>query len=65
MKAARTALRDAAGTPARVTGNRVTAGRLQLRLGRDLLWYPYVRSADAWEPAGPPQPEPARATETL
>jgi hypothetical protein len=40
MKAARTALRDAAGTPARVTGNRVTAGRLQLRLGRDLLWYP-------------------------
>jgi hypothetical protein len=65
MKAARTALRDAAGTPARVTGNRVTAGRLQLRLRRDLLWYPYPRSADAWEPAGPPQPEPARATETL
>ena len=65
MKAARTALRDAAGTPARVTGNRVTAGRLQLRLGRDLLWYPYARSADAWEPTGPPQPEPARATETL
>jgi uncharacterized Zn finger protein len=65
MKAARTALRDAAGAPARVTGNRVTAGRLQLRLGRDLLWYPYTRSADGWEPAGPPQPEPARATETL
>jgi hypothetical protein len=65
MKAARTALRDAAGAPARVTGNRVTAGRLQLRLGRDLLWYPYARPADAWEPAGPPQPEPARATETL
>ena len=65
MKAARTALRDAAGTPARVTGNRVTAGRLQLRLGRDLLWYPYARSADAWEPTGPPQPDPARATETL
>ena len=65
MKAARTALRDAAGAPARVTRNRVTAGRLQLRLGRDLLWYPYTRSADAWEPAGPPQPELARATETL
>lgn len=65
MKAARTALHDAAGAPARVTRNRVTAGRLQLRLGRDLLWYPYTRSADAWEPAGPPQPEPARATETL
>ncbi len=65
MKAARTALRDAAGAPARVTRNRVTAGRLQLRLGRDLLWYPYARSAGEWEPAGPPQPEPARATETL
>jgi len=65
MKAARTALRDAAGAPARITGNRVTAGRLQLRLGRDLLWYPYARSAGEWEPAGPPQPEPARATETL
>ena len=65
MKAARTALRDAAGAPTRITRNRVTAGRLQLRLGRDLLWYPYARSAGEWEPAGPPQPEPARATETL
>jgi uncharacterized Zn finger protein len=65
MTAARMALRDAAGTPARATCNRVTAGRLQLRLGRDLLWYPYARSAGEWEPAGPPQPEPARATETL
>jgi uncharacterized Zn finger protein len=65
MKAARTALRDAAGEPARVSRNRVTAGRLQLRLGRDLLWYPYARSASEWEPAGPPQPDPARATETL
>ena len=65
MKAARTALRDAAGEPARITRNRVTTGRLQLRLGRDLLWYPYARSAGEWEPAGPPQPEPTRATETL
>jgi len=65
MKAARTALRDAAGAPARVTRNRVTAGRLQLRLGRDLLFYPYARSGGEWEPAGPPQPEPARAIETL
>jgi len=65
MKAARTALRDAAGAPAEVTLNRVTAGRLQLRLGRDLLWYPYASSAGEWEPAGPPQPDPARATETL
>jgi hypothetical protein len=65
MKAARTALRDAVGAPARITGNRITAGRLQLRLGRDLLWYPYARSADVWEPAAPPRPDPARATETL
>lgn len=65
MKAARMALRDVAGAPARITRNRVTAGRLQLRLGRDLLWYPYARSAGEWEPAGPPQPEPARATEIL
>jgi uncharacterized Zn finger protein len=65
MKAARIALRDAAGEPASGTRNRVTAGRLQLRLGRDLLWYPYARSAGEWEPAGPPQLEPARATETL
>jgi len=64
MKAARAAVRDAAGEPAGVTRNRVTAGRLQLRLGRDLLWYPYARSAGEWEPAGPPQAEPARATET-
>jgi len=65
MKTARTVLRDAAGVPARVSHNRVTAGQLQLRLGRDLLWYPYARSGGEWEPAGPPQPEPARATETL
>lgn len=65
IKAARMALRDAAGAPTRVTRNQVTAGGLQLRLGRDLLWYPYARSAGAWEPAGPPHPEPARAIETL
>jgi hypothetical protein len=65
MKAARTALHDATGAPASVTRNRVTAGRLQLRLGRDLLWYPYARFAGEWEPAGPPQPEPIRATENL
>ena len=45
LTAARSALR--AKTGARrptVQGNRVTAGRLQLRLGRDLRWYPYARS---------------------
>ncbi len=65
LKAARVALRDLAGGTARVTRNRVTAGRLQLRLGRDYLWYPYMKSDDDWEPAGPPQPDPARAAEQL
>jgi uncharacterized Zn finger protein len=65
LKAARSALCDVAAEPARVTGNRVTAGRAQLRLGHDFLWYPYARSGDEWEPAGPPQPDPARAAETL
>jgi uncharacterized Zn finger protein len=65
LKAARVALRDASGTPARVTRNRISAGRVQLRLGRDLLWYPYARSDGDWEPAGPPQSDPARAAEPL
>jgi hypothetical protein len=65
LKAARAALRDASGTPARATRNRVTAGRMQLRLGRDLLWYPYVRSDGDWEPAGPPGPDPAAAAAAL
>jgi len=65
LKAARVALREVAAAAAQVTGNRVTAGRAQLRLGRDLLWYPYARTDGGWEPAGPPQPDPARAAETL
>jgi uncharacterized Zn finger protein len=66
LKAARVALREAAGeATTTVTWNRVTAGRLQLRLGRDFLWYPYARSDNDWEPAGPPQPDPVRAVETL
>jgi uncharacterized Zn finger protein len=65
LKAARVALREVAAAAAQVTGNRVTAGRAQLRLGRDLLWYPYARADGGWEPAGPPRPDPARAAETL
>jgi uncharacterized Zn finger protein len=65
LKAARVALRDASGTTVRLARNRITAGRAQLRLGRDLLWYPYSRSDDDWEPAGPPQSDPARAAESL
>jgi uncharacterized Zn finger protein len=65
LKAARAVLGDVSGTPARATRNRVTAGRLQLRLGRDLLWYPYVRSDGDWEPAGPPKPDPVAAAAEL
>ena len=66
LTAARIALRaktDAA--QAVIQGNRVTAGRLQLRLGRDMRWYPYARSDDGWEPSGCPEPDPARALADL
>jgi hypothetical protein len=62
LAVARTSLRDAIGTIARVTRNRVTAGRCQIRLGRDHLWYPYVRATDGWEPAGSPHHDPAEVT---
>jgi len=65
LKAARTVLRSKTGTAESVQGNRVTAGRLQLRLGRDLRWYPYARSDGDWEPSGPPESDPARAIAAL
>ena len=58
-------LRSKTGEAQTVQGNRVTAGRLQLRLGRDLRWYPYARSDGDWEPSGPPQPDPAQAVASL
>jgi hypothetical protein len=61
MRPARAVLRGMSGTTARATRNRVPAGRVQLRIGRDLLWYPYVRSDGDWEPAGPPEADPAAA----
>ena len=66
LKTARSALRDKnGGAETVIEGNRVTAGRLQLRLGRDLRWYPYARSDGDWEPSGPPDPDPARAVADL
>ena len=65
LKAARAALRAATGTVVSICDNQVTAGGMQLRLGRDLLWYPYALSDGQWEPAGPPQADPARAAEAL
>lgn len=63
LKGAVAALRAATGEPANVAANKVTAGGVQVRLGRDLLWYPYLRSGEDWEPAGPPQADPVRAIE--
>jgi uncharacterized Zn finger protein len=66
LKAARSALRDKNdGVETVVEGNRITAGRLQLRLGRDLRWFPYARSDGEWEPSGPPDSDPARAVADL
>jgi uncharacterized Zn finger protein len=66
LTAARAALRAKTGVAqAIVQGNRVTAGRLQLRLGRDLRWYPYARSDDDWEPSGVPEADPVRALADL
>jgi uncharacterized Zn finger protein len=62
LTAARAALRAKAdATRPVIQGNRVTAGRLQLRLGRDMRWYPYARSDDDWEPSGAPDNDPDRA----
>jgi uncharacterized Zn finger protein len=63
LKGAVTALRGATGEPAYVVANKVTAGRVQVRLGRDLLWYPYLSSGEDWEPSGPPHADPLRVIE--
>jgi uncharacterized Zn finger protein len=70
LKAAQVALRAKVGVAETdvsetVEGNRVAAGRLQLRLGRDLRWYPYARSDGEWEPSGPPEADPAQAIASL
>ena len=65
LTAARAALRSKTGAEEDVHGNQVTAGHLQLRLGRDLRWYPYTRSDEGWEPGGSPETDPARAVADL
>jgi uncharacterized Zn finger protein len=62
---ARSALRAKTGAQETVWGNKVTAGHLQLRLGRDLRWYPYARSDQDWEPSGSPDADPVRAVADL
>ena len=65
LTAARAALRTKTGAEEAVHRNQVTAGNLQLRLGRDLRWYPYTRSDEGWEPSGSPEPDPARVLADL
>ncbi len=65
LRAARAVLRAKTGAAESVQGNRITAGRLQLRLGRDLRWYPYARSEEDWEPSGSPELDPATAISGL
>jgi uncharacterized Zn finger protein len=65
LKTARAALRSKTAAPETISGNRITAGHLQLRLGRDLRWYPYALSGEDWEPSGSPEPDPAKAIADL
>jgi uncharacterized Zn finger protein len=43
----------------RVQGNRVSAGRQQLRLGPDGLWYLFTKQFNDWMLSAPPSPDPA------
>ena len=55
----RAALDRLAGQDAvRAWRNRLTRGRLQLRLGSDGQWYRFARSGSDWVLDGPPSPEP-------
>jgi uncharacterized Zn finger protein len=55
----RAALDRLAGQGAvRAWRNRLTCGRLQLRLGGDGLWYRFARSGGEWVLDGPPSPAP-------
>jgi uncharacterized Zn finger protein len=56
---ARSVLAARTGAPDSAARNKVTAGRVQVRLGRDMRWYPYSDSGGEWEPAGPPDSDPA------
>ena len=50
--------RPAGQSAVRAWRNRLTRGRLQLRLGPNGLWYRLVRSGSAWVLDGPPSPDP-------
>ncbi len=54
----RTALRALGAGPVRAQANRLTAGSLQLRLGRDGLWYRFQRVGRRWDCAAAPGADP-------
>lgn len=61
---AREALADAGralGAGVRFRSNRVTAGNRQLRFGTDQRWYPFLRRAGDWDPAGFASVDPVEA----
>jgi len=47
------------GVRPRLVANTVQAGLIQLRLGRDGLWYRLERRAGGWDLVAPPRPDPA------
>jgi hypothetical protein len=49
----------AAGMQPRVTGNRVTAGRIQLRVSPSGLWYRCDKRGNEWELTMAPHPDPS------
>ena len=61
LEAGREALRAAGLSPVRARGNQLTAARagVQLRLGRDGLWYRFRRGWSGWELAGAGDADPS------
>ncbi|WP_020657892.1 SWIM zinc finger family protein [Amycolatopsis benzoatilytica] len=57
LAAARAELAELAGE-VKVWRNRVTAGAVQLRYGKDGRWYRFVRVSGQWWPDGPPAESP-------
>jgi uncharacterized Zn finger protein len=59
MDEARRALEHALpGTPVTIEANRATAGRTQLRLGEDALWYLFLMQFNDWTLTAPPATTP-------
>ncbi|HLK00812.1 MAG TPA: SWIM zinc finger family protein [Streptosporangiaceae bacterium] len=65
LATAQYALHAKTGVPPVRSGNRITAGRLQLRVSRDLRWFPYTRAGVDWEPSGEPATDPRAAISAL